>query len=131
LPLAELRKQLRDSRIYLEQLLGHAVELFAYPYGQLADFSSATSQILREESYKIAVTTRWGSSNSAACLLTLRRIFFNENDTTHDLRAKVEGEYDWLALKERIGFVLHPRRNQKARMRTEHKSRVAKATSIH
>jgi hypothetical protein len=39
-------------------------------------------------------------------MLELKRIFFDEHDSYADLSAKIEGLYDWFALKERIGFTL-------------------------
>jgi peptidoglycan/xylan/chitin deacetylase (PgdA/CDA1 family) len=100
----EMRRQAAGSRTALEQLLERNVVLFAYPWGQLGDFSNLSTQVLAETGYKAAVTTRWGSTNSIKHVLALRRIFFEETDSIADLRAKVEGDYDWFALKEWAGY---------------------------
>jgi len=100
----EMRRQAAGSRAALEQFLGREVVLFAYPWGQLGDFSNLSTQVLAETGYKAAVTTRWGSTNSIKRVLTLRRISFEDTDSIADLRAKVEGDYDWFALKEWVGY---------------------------
>jgi hypothetical protein len=41
--------------------------------------------------------------NSYRERMTLRRICFEEEDEDRDLRAKIEGENDWFAAKERVG----------------------------
>jgi peptidoglycan/xylan/chitin deacetylase (PgdA/CDA1 family) len=102
----EIRRQAVESKDQLEGLLGVRIGMFAYPYGQLDDVSKLTKRILYEAGYEIAVSTRWGTLQSSNELLELRRIFFNEEDNLEDLRAKVEGRYDWFALKERIGYML-------------------------
>src|SRR5207244_11681970 len=61
LPMAEMRRQAEQSRARLEELLNDRVEMFAYPYGQLDDFSPTTTGVLRDIGYRIAVTTHWGT----------------------------------------------------------------------
>ena len=43
LPVDEIRRQARDSKNFLEDLLGVPIDMFAYPFGQLDDFSRLTS----------------------------------------------------------------------------------------
>ena len=102
---SELERQTVDSKRMLEQLLGYPVTTFAYPYGQLCDLSRRAEDALALAGYRIAVTTRWGSMNRADRLLALRRIWFSNQDGPEHMRAKVEGEFDWFAAKERIAFV--------------------------
>jgi peptidoglycan/xylan/chitin deacetylase (PgdA/CDA1 family) len=103
---SEMRRQAAESKRTLEALLGRPVTTFAYPYGQLHDFSPDTTHALLEAGYDIAVTTRWGSTNSAEKVLGLRRISFEERDGPDELRAKVEGLDDWRSCRERLGYVL-------------------------
>jgi len=104
LPRSELERQAVDSKQTLERLLGCAVTAFAYPYGQLSDVSRETEDAVGRAGYRIAVTTRWGSMNQADRPLALRRIWFSDQDGLQELRAKIEGEFDWFAAKERIAF---------------------------
>jgi peptidoglycan/xylan/chitin deacetylase (PgdA/CDA1 family) len=103
---AEMKRQAVLSKIPLEELLGRPVTMFAYPYGTLSDFSAATARVLGDAGYQIGVTSHWGSTNSLRRLLGMKRIFFNRKDGTKELRGKVEGDYDWIALKEWGGYLL-------------------------
>jgi peptidoglycan/xylan/chitin deacetylase (PgdA/CDA1 family) len=105
LPVSRIRHQALESRRTLETLLGRRITTFAYPYGRLGDYSRVTGRVLVEAGYELAVTTRWGTGNSRSRLLALRRISFAEGDADDDLRAKLEGRYDWFAAKEWVGLV--------------------------
>lgn len=100
----EMIRQAVVSKRTLEDLLGTAIMMFSYPYGQLDDFSALTARVLSQTGYKIAVTTHWGTRNSLRDLLGLRRIFLRETDGDATVRAKIDGLYDWVALKEQVGF---------------------------
>lgn len=54
-------------------------------------------------SYHAACTGWWGRFNSLKDLYTLRRIGMWESDSCKDFIDKLEGKYDWLAVKEKIG----------------------------
>jgi peptidoglycan/xylan/chitin deacetylase (PgdA/CDA1 family) len=111
----QMRRQAVDSKHALEDLLGRPVMSFAYPYGTMDDFSKATRTALLAAGYEIAVTSRWGTMNRASDLLALKRISFKQSDGSRELIAKLEGRYDWLAIKERLG--LAARRLAKLRTR--------------
>jgi len=105
-PPDEMRRQARDSKAQLEEWLGAPVTMFAYPYGQLADFSHATTEVVADAGYRLAVTTHWGTRNAAHEALRLRRVYFNDADGARAVRRKVAGWYDWMGLKERLGYAL-------------------------
>lgn len=92
------------SKKDLEKVLGHTVNTFAYPYGQLDDFSASTTAVLHEAGYTVGATTHWGTRQSLDDLLALKRVSFMTDDTLSDLAAIIQGDDDWIALKERIGF---------------------------
>lgn len=110
LEISEMRRQAVASKRTLEDLLGEPITMFAYPYGQLGDFSRRTTQLLAQAGYEIAVTTHWGTRSSARRLLRLGRICFQEEDDEQTIKAKIDGDYDWIALKERVGFALRAMR---------------------
>lgn len=61
LPPEEVRRQIGDSRCYLEDLLGERVGLFAYPNGRLGkDYRPEDVEIVREMGFDAAFTTAWG-----------------------------------------------------------------------
>jgi peptidoglycan/xylan/chitin deacetylase (PgdA/CDA1 family) len=100
-----MRSQAENSKKWLEDTFGNPITLFSYPYGQRDDFSSHTGKVLAEAGYQAAVTTCWGTRNSRRNLLALRRIHLGDRDNPSTVRAKIEGWYDWIGLKEQIGFV--------------------------
>jgi peptidoglycan/xylan/chitin deacetylase (PgdA/CDA1 family) len=106
IPPEQMLAQALESRHVLEDLLGGPVTSFSYPYGQLDDFSDASTRALAEAGYSVGVTTHWGTRNASADLLTLRRIWFRETDSDAVVKRKVEGWYDWMAIKERAGSAL-------------------------
>ncbi|CAN5457799.1 polysaccharide deacetylase family protein [soil metagenome] len=46
--------ELRDSKLYLESLLGCEVQGFAYPYGTKSDYTSETTTLVKKVGYKSA-----------------------------------------------------------------------------
>lgn len=103
---SDMRFQANASKEWLEDTFGNRITTFSYPYGQRDHFSARSLKVLAESGYDTAVTTCWGTRNSSRNVLTLRRIFFRENDDSDVVRAKIEGQYDWMALKERAGFLV-------------------------
>jgi len=108
----KMMREAVDSKKKLEDLFGFGINMFAYPYGQLDDISGETTRTLLDAGYEIAVTSRWGTLQSLNGMLKLKRIFFKEKDSYDDLRTKIEGQYDWFAFKERIGFTFRFGRKQ-------------------
>ena len=56
----EQEKELVESKKKLEEIVGHPITLFTYPFGKKGDFSSYTVQILRDVGYIRAATTLTG-----------------------------------------------------------------------
>ncbi|MGQ0715407.1 MAG: polysaccharide deacetylase family protein [Gemmatimonadaceae bacterium] len=107
----EMRRQAEGSRAALERLLSVSVRTFGYPYGMLDDYSRQTERVLAEAGYHVAVTSHWGTLNASSRLLALRRIALGQNDDEATLIAKIEGAYDWIAVKERVGRVMRTARS--------------------
>jgi hypothetical protein len=117
------RQEAEDSKRDLEGILGNRVTAFAYPYGQLHDFSQATTKIVRDAGYALAVTTHWGTRQTADQMLTLRRVWLRSEDTDADLRAVIDGDDDWTGVKERIGFGVRSTLAMIARRNAERETR--------
>jgi peptidoglycan/xylan/chitin deacetylase (PgdA/CDA1 family) len=54
LPAAWQRDEIKDGKAFLEELLGHPVTSFAYPYG---DYTAETTALVREAGLKCACST--------------------------------------------------------------------------
>lgn len=58
----EQRRQIVESKVALEQLIGKPVTTFCYPVGK---YNDTTLQIVKEAGYKTATTTKYGVSSGA------------------------------------------------------------------
>jgi peptidoglycan/xylan/chitin deacetylase (PgdA/CDA1 family) len=85
IPLDECRRELRDSRRFLEDALGHSVTDLAYPFGFHDDSVVAAAG---EAGYRTACTTREGFSTDEP-LLSLRRLSVSGADSIVDFRLRV------------------------------------------
>lgn len=76
-PESELERELVQSKKVIEDKLGHAVDLFAYPYGR---FDSKSAEMVGR-TYAGACTTRLGTVTTASDRLALERveIFYVQN----------------------------------------------------
>ena len=54
LPVAQQRQEIRDSKARLEEILGHPVSGFAYPYGNLQDYTVETVDEVRQAGFACA-----------------------------------------------------------------------------
>ncbi len=74
LSLPEAEHEIRGSRQRLEEHLSRPVQHFAYPNGQLADFSEGIREIVRSAGYHSACTTVYGMNSRTHDRYMLRRI---------------------------------------------------------
>ncbi|MFZ3091291.1 MAG: polysaccharide deacetylase family protein [Nitrospirota bacterium] len=103
----EIERELVESSLEIEQNISRPVRFFAFPYGvypfkhrhRLYDDKAK----LFLGGYKAACTTWWGRYNSLKDTNRLRRIGIWDSDSFDDFTDKLNGYYDWLVGKERIG----------------------------
>lgn len=70
----DARREIVGSRVFLENLLGERVGLFAYPNGKPSeDYNSNSVGIVRSLGFDAAVSTQWGTSRKGDDLLQIRR----------------------------------------------------------
>jgi polysaccharide deacetylase len=70
----QARKEIGDSKIFLEHLLGERVDLFAYPNGKPGeDYIPESVEVVRSLGFDAAVSTEWGTSRTGDDLLQIRR----------------------------------------------------------
>jgi len=84
------RSEIVDSKRRIEQELGEACSIFAYPFGKRADFTESSKQILREAGYRIVLTAESGLNTLASSgQLDLKR--WGADISADDLRFIVSG----------------------------------------
>jgi peptidoglycan/xylan/chitin deacetylase (PgdA/CDA1 family) len=104
LALDHARRELRDSRASLEQLLQRDVSTFSFPFG---GFSSALVDFCREAGYRRTFTTLPAFAFSAGGdEFVVGRVRVDPTDWPLEFRLKLAGAYNWLpwafALKRKL-----------------------------
>lgn len=92
-----LDKELAESRLDLERIVGTPVLVIAYPGG---DFNAETEAAARRAGYRLGFTTVTGTNRPGAPAFALRRTEVSASDSMFVFRMKLAGALDWLALKE-------------------------------
>lgn len=101
---ADIERELRDSRVEIEQRLGRPVDSFAYPFAfpqARPGFGARLSSILAQCGYQNCATTIVGRALPGTDAFRLPRLPVNGADDTALLAAKVNGAYDWFAKPQR------------------------------
>ena len=69
----EVRNEVQESKMVIEEALQEPVTSFAYPSGRLIDFTEDVKTILQDEGYECAVTTLMGMNGTNDNLFSLKR----------------------------------------------------------
>ncbi len=96
LPDAQARREVRESKDAVEQVLGHAITEFAYPNGRGRDISRAAIAEVEASGFTSACSTIWGTHHTARDLYWLNRVMITSFDTADVLAQKAAGKYDYL-----------------------------------
>lgn len=97
----EIQQEVEESRVMLEQKLGHTVCTFAYPYGRPEHIGDNGLRAVRNAGYEWAVTTIPGFNTAQNEKLLLRRIFVDTHQHWLIIAAKTSGLLNivyWIAL---------------------------------
>ena len=96
----QIKNELRDSKMEIENRLGVRCGSFAYPFAfpeTNRNFVQRLAELLAETGYQSCATTRIGRAKSGDDLMQLKRLPANSCDDEKFFRAKLDGAYDWLA----------------------------------
>ncbi|HTZ11188.1 MAG TPA: polysaccharide deacetylase family protein [Candidatus Margulisiibacteriota bacterium] len=86
---ADLRREVRDSKVALERRFSSPVDFFSYPWG---GFSARTQDAVREAGYKAAFTTnQFLADRNGKDDYAFKRITISEKDGSIRFLAKVSG----------------------------------------
>lgn len=97
--LEEAEREVLDSKRWLEDLVGHRIESFAYPQG---DYNPAVRELVRECGFRQAVTVTEGLVEPDPDWLALPRIWISPTLSLSAFRAKVSPALRWYRqLRER------------------------------
>lgn len=93
----ELGRELIDSKRRIEEMLGHKIDSFAYPFGGMDSFNDQTREVLMEAKYNCAYTNIMGRNPAnPSDKFTIRRTRVYRDDGPFKLRMKISSAYDWV-----------------------------------
>lgn len=70
----EQKGEIEQSILYLEKVIDKKIEVFSYPFGQQADYTENTIELLKEYGIKKAATTEARCAESENCLFKIPRL---------------------------------------------------------
>lgn len=91
-----LRRELSESRKYLEDILGRAVTALSYPHGGV---NRRVRDAAEEAGYVLGGTSRYGLNGPDRDPLLLCRTEVTAWDDREDVALKLDGHWDWFALR--------------------------------
>jgi peptidoglycan/xylan/chitin deacetylase (PgdA/CDA1 family) len=89
---AELKREVGDSKHYLEDLLGAEVMVMSYPHGAV---DCRVKDKVAEEGYAMAACSRFGINDRGRDPLLLYRTDILGTDSVRVFRQKLHGDWDW------------------------------------
>ncbi len=106
LPEKEIKREIIESRLHLEQNIARPIQFFAFPFGVYpfrCKFKIYDDEKNLSGGYRAACTSWWGRHNTLKDRNKLRRIGIWDSDSFSDFVDKLDGYYDWLEVKEGVG----------------------------
>ncbi len=88
----QLKDELVSSKSYLEDLLGKEIVSLSYPHGSV---DRRVRDMAAESGYRLGMTSFFGVNNVKADPILLARLPIVSPDNVAELRAKVNGDWDW------------------------------------
>ncbi|BAH08386.1 polysaccharide deacetylase family protein [Clostridium kluyveri] len=83
-------KTLKDSKEFLERILGKEVKYIAYPYGK---WNENTLKAVKSAGYNMAFTTIGGWSNKDQGLYTLNRVYVSNNHNMDEFKRRLTNSH--------------------------------------
>jgi len=112
LSVREIRDEVVNSKLTIEEKLGCAVDSFAYPYAfpqTDTAFKKTLHSLLQEAGYQNGVCTTVGRASRGSEPLFLERLPVNSCDDKALFEAKLAGGYDWIAQTQQVSKMVKAR----------------------
>ena len=93
LTLSEVKKEVSNSKDYLEDLLGKEINIFSYPHGL---FNDIIRQEVIKAGYKLSFTSHYDTNLDNQDKFTLNSNEIWNTDTLSSFQKKINGDWDWL-----------------------------------
>ena len=93
--------ELNESKSTIVDNLGNRCDMIAYPNGQPGDFGELIEQATSRSGYQYAFSTNWERASRKSRTRAIPRIRIDPEDTTIQLKKKIEGHYDFVGIIQR------------------------------
>ena len=107
MPRSEARREISESLLKLQQLGGHTITAFSFPFGE---FDEELIECCRQAGYRRVYTTMPGKAFSEPSEFVIGRVPVEFSDWAIELKLKLLGAYSWLPfairLKRRLVSIL-------------------------
>lgn len=90
---AEIEKELKSSKNWLEDVTSKTITTMSYPHGA---FNPQIEEIAAAVGYLYAATSNWGTYNVGKKPLQIPRIDVWNLDNEKSLKQKLDGNWDWM-----------------------------------
>jgi peptidoglycan/xylan/chitin deacetylase (PgdA/CDA1 family) len=98
---SEVKKELFDSKAYLEDLLGKNIEMLAYPHGSV---NLSVKQQAELAGYKKGFTTKLCINKQGVDPMMIGRCNIESDNTVRILSQKIYGDWDWYQFRSSAFF---------------------------
>mgnify|MGYP000897073652 CR=1 FL=1 len=89
----QIKEEISESKIWLEDITGKIVNTFSYPHGS---FDNRAKKYLEEFGYNFAASSKFGDVNNLTPKFELPRLDIWSTDTNKILYQKINGHWNWL-----------------------------------
>ena len=89
----QIKKEIGESKIWLENIVDKKIDTFSYPHGS---FDNRAKDFLEEYDYKYAATSKFGHVNKLTPKFEIPRLDIWSSDTNKVLNQKINGHWNWL-----------------------------------
>ena len=89
----DLNSEIKDSKSYLEDLLGKEITQFSYPNG---DYNLRVKDKIAQSGYKLAFCSNFNMNLSSENKFSLSRTEIWNSDSLKTFKEKLNGDWDWL-----------------------------------
>jgi peptidoglycan/xylan/chitin deacetylase (PgdA/CDA1 family) len=100
----ELKRETKDAKHRLEDLLRREVRLFAYPFGHSGSYNQNVIEEIRSAGFLGAFTAIHGMNSHARNIFLMRRNRISWLDDLREFKKHLNGSYDWYSLFEPFGY---------------------------
>lgn len=92
----EIKKELKDSKSHLEDIIGKEITMFSYPHGGV---NSQVRDLVEDSGYKKAANSHFDTNKLVKDKFMLRRNEVWSIDSINTFKNKLEGNWDWLKFR--------------------------------